>query len=99
MSDQAHEGFALLFEFFALADITGNGRCSDNGAATVLDGGNRHGNGQRASVLVHTRRLVVLHTLSPVNALHDITKFTLAIRREEEGNRLTHDVLGAIAVH
>ena len=41
----------------------------------ILDGGNGHGNAQQAPVLAHARRLVVVYTLSPANALHDLTKF------------------------
>src|SRR6266566_2208680 len=99
MGEQAHESFALLFEFFALADITGNGRCPDNGTAAILDGGNGDRNAQQAPVLAHARRLVVIYTLSMANTLHDLPKLIGTIRWEEEGDRLTHDFLGAIAVH
>src|SRR5579859_461767 len=99
MADEVLEGFALLFEFDTLADVTGNRGCPNNRTAAILDRGNGYGNVHMAPVLAHTYCFVGFYILSPLNMLHDLRKFRLAIGWEEECDRLTYDLSLTITVH
>src|SRR5579864_6272270 len=90
MGNQTDEGFALLLKFFALTNVTGNGRCPNNDAVAIPDRRDGDRNMQLAPVFAHTNRLVVVQTLASTQLLHDMDKFVLAVWWEEKCDRLTY---------
>src|SRR5260370_2141622 len=82
-----------------LSDITGDGRCANNGAGAILDRGNSDGVSTEGAVLAHAYRLVVVNALSSANVRHNLRKFILSIRRKKQRDWLAHHFLSPIPIH
>src|SRR2546427_4924002 len=79
-------------------DVTRDGRCADDPALFVADGGDGHRNIDPLPILVHANGLVVIDALAPAKAREDRRQLVRVVGWDDDGDGASDHFLWAVAV-
>src|SRR5271166_2469482 len=85
------------FGAFALGDLADDFRGVDDIARNILERRNRWRHIERAAILSHAQRLIMLDPFPPPEPRQYFALFVEPVRRNEACDRLTDHLLGAIS--
>src|SRR5262245_57882418 len=93
----ASEQVNLCLAPLTLGNVSGDFRCTDDFAATILDGGDRQGNIDQAFVLALTNGFIVVYTFAIPDAVEDSGLLVTAIWWKQNRDGLADDLFSEVA--